>query len=350
MSHKCPTPDCLGLIVRIEIFDEESETPQDIFTNEIAETKQQKKAKNKNKHNYNTVLGKTKTYNKQNNSGNKKADDNKNKQKTNSDTIRSSSQEEKKENFDNISTVENRATNSSNNKNKTQSNAKLPLSEVDLFSSNFTVLKPNTDEPEVNSKKTNTKKKHKKQRADELQRLDLNIDDSNDDSSECNTRSHAGEDEEEEGEGEQGEEAEIDPRRPYYQPELLLTNPSRLKPFFVEKTNPIHDYTLNPCDSEEISKKTVDSLLDFMHDYLTGVGPMNINDKLLMNYIEDNFPPECFKYVYQDCGSLKKFLMKSVNFAFFDDFVCAKQHVVNSKNAMLSHVKANFENSSYMLR
>ncbi|KAG7171463.1 E3 ubiquitin-protein ligase TTC3-like 1, partial [Homarus americanus] len=132
----------------------------------------------------------------------------------------------------------------------------------------------------------------------------------------------------------------IDPNKPFYMPRHLRDNPQQLESILQTK--------MKTTTSTDLSKESINTLLDFMYDWLKSEGPMSIIDPRLRQYVSENFPPEARNYVLQ-CGGIKELLMQSIQFAMIDNLICVRDHVVKTQDMACSEIKERMINPRYLI-
>lgn len=257
-----------------------------------------------------------------------------------------------KENIDNLDEVANIP------KGLSKPGSNLPLDELDFANANIKILKPETNDKPVNVISKKNRKKNKKQRPTvSLETLLPSPLDSS--SSEQNAyvakirRLNAQKEALEGGPSSTTNDGAedgpvLDPHKPSYTPQHLLDSPDALQSLFAGRTNPVSEYHLSRFAATNIEQDAVHALLSFMHDFIMSEGPINVDDPKLKQYVIDNFPEESAKYV-QDCGGLRKFLLRSVDFALLDDTVCVKEHVIRAQEKVVAGVKDKFKTNKYTM-
>ncbi|XP_069956802.1 E3 ubiquitin-protein ligase TTC3 isoform X5 [Cherax quadricarinatus] len=133
----------------------------------------------------------------------------------------------------------------------------------------------------------------------------------------------------------------LDPENPFYMPQHLRDNPQELEC--------ILQTSMMQTTSPNLQQETINTLLDFMYDWLKSEGPMSINDARLREQVSESFPLEASTYVNQ-CGGIKEFLMQSIKFAMIDDVICVGDHVVNAQELVCSEIKDRMINSRYLTK
>lgn len=132
----------------------------------------------------------------------------------------------------------------------------------------------------------------------------------------------------------------LDPEKPFYLPQHLRDNPEELERVLQTK--------MTTTTGPDVSQDTIITLLSFMYDWLKELGPMSINDARIREYVMENFPPEGKNHINQ-CGSIKEFLMQSIDFALIDDVICVRDHVVQAQEMTLKSLHERMMSSRYLI-
>ncbi|KAK4304854.1 hypothetical protein Pmani_023225 [Petrolisthes manimaculis] len=133
---------------------------------------------------------------------------------------------------------------------------------------------------------------------------------------------------------------QLDPSNPFYLPQHLRDNPEELERVLQKKIQ---------ISNTGLKQDTIDTLLEFMHEWLKSEGPMSIHDTRLKEQVSENFPPEAQKYVTQ-CGGIRGFLMQSLKFAMIDDVICASCDVVCAQETTCTEVKTKMNAARYLTK
>ncbi|XP_063842452.1 uncharacterized protein LOC135090079 isoform X1 [Scylla paramamosain] len=133
----------------------------------------------------------------------------------------------------------------------------------------------------------------------------------------------------------------LDPDNPFYLPQHLRDNPEELERVLQEK--------LTTSSPPGLQQETINTLLDFMYDWLKSEGPMRTNDPRLAEQVAENFPQEARDYVIQ-CGGITGLLMQSLKFAMIDNIICVHDDVMKAQEMMCQEVMDKMMQSKYLVR
>ncbi|CAL4122256.1 unnamed protein product, partial [Meganyctiphanes norvegica] len=132
----------------------------------------------------------------------------------------------------------------------------------------------------------------------------------------------------------------LDPEKPFYLPQHLRDNPEELERVLQTK--------MTTTTGPDVSQDTIITLLSFMYDWLKEQGPMSINDARIREYVMENFPAEGKNHINL-CGSIKEFLMQSIDFALIDEVICVRDHVVQAQEMTLKTIHERMCSSRYLI-
>ncbi|XP_071519097.1 uncharacterized protein [Panulirus ornatus] len=352
LGLECMTPDCTGKICCIRIYDDTGR-----LKNELAKDKKEKK-------HLSTPVKQKKKKEKKEKSQTAKSTEVREKKKSKSESLNdniSCSEEipHKTEAFADEIKVNNKITETCNKKSYMQTASSLPIDPESLETTQFTILKPDGGEEQMvqpNPAKRNKRKSKKKATVDLL--VDP-LESSASVQNEYVARLRVLRQQREAFEADLNTMPKatnplsisvisdlkplkwLDPENPFYLPRDLRDNPEELEYILQNK--------LISSSSPNIQPENVNTLLDFMYDWLKLEGPMSINDARLRQHVSENFHEEARKYV-NHCGGIKDFLMQSVKFAMIDDVICVRDHVVQAQELICKDIMNRMTTSRYLIK
>ncbi|XP_045108818.1 uncharacterized protein LOC123503264 isoform X3 [Portunus trituberculatus] len=349
LGELCVTPDCTGKISSIQIYDDEGRMKNELAKDKkdrkhMAAPVKQKKKKDKKKEKPQSHKKRTRVES--------VCED----LATNDDTSPTAAES---------SSIQNAHTNSNNNsssnnndKHKSSQKPQLPIDPESLEKAQVTILKPGAETEEVSPTKSTKKNKKKKVKkpvnqpnllGDPLE-ADLCV------QSEYIARLRMlrqQRDALEAGEcpnlikpinvttDTQKPVVLLDPDNPFYLPQHLRDNPEELERVLQEK--------LTTSSPPGLQQETINTLLDFMYDWLKAEGPMRTSDPRLAEQVAENFPQEARDYVIQ-CRGITGLLMQSLKFAMIDNIVCVHDDVMKAQEMMCQEVMEKMNQSKYLVR
>lgn len=349
LGEVCVTPDCTGKISSIQIYDDEGNLKNELLKDKkdrkhMAAPVKQKKKKDKKKEKTQVHKKRTRVES--------VCDD----QATNDHTSPAAAENT---NTQNASTNSNNNSSTNNNdKHKSPQKPQLPIDPESLEKVQVTILKPGAEPEEVSPTKS-TKRNRKKKAKKPVNQPNLLGDPLEADS--CVQSEYIArlrllrqqKDALEAGESPnpmkpiiipndtQKPVILLDPDNPFYLPQHLRDNPEELERVLQEK--------LTTSSPPGLAQETINTLLDFMYDWLKSEGPMRTNDPRLAEQVADNFPPEAREYVSQ-CGGITGLLMQSLKFAMIDGIICVHDDVMKAQEMMCQEVMDKMTRSKYLVR
>jgi len=126
---------------------------------------------------------------------------------------------------------------------------------------------------------------------------------------------------------------EIDPRKPFYIPELLCKNPNLLEKFYMLRQDPLTDVKFwKP--NYDVNDHMITDFLTSMLEYVEMHGPVHVEDEPMMVYAF-NLCDENMKNYIDASGGVVTVCLRGVEFALLDDHLTTRSNILKDSETLL---------------